>query len=131
MEEIKVKKDVLLNALKKNRDQHVEDFKLAVEGYKMAVKKALSKKSREVKDLTPENIKDFSIYISEQAPQSHKKQFDEVIGMLALSVDDEIFISPSEYRHYYLNDWDWKETWNVSNSFYMAMAKTAKSKRNK
>ena len=131
MEEIKVKKDVLLNALKKNRDQHVEDFKLAVEGYKITIKKAFLKKSREVKDLTPENIKDFNSYISEQAPQSHKKEFDEAIGMLELCVDDEIFISPSEYRHYYLNDWEWQETWNVSNSFYMTMAKTAKSKRKK
>jgi len=126
MEKIKVNKLNLLEVLNKNRNQHIEDYKLAVEGYKILSKKALQKKLKELKNLNDENYNEFSLYFSHiEKPVSHEDDFDTVIGMLNITIETDINISASEYKQYYLNEWQWKRDWYFSNTGYMGAAGSA------
>jgi hypothetical protein len=94
---------------------------LAVEGYKISAKKELSKKMKELKNLTDDKFDDFNLYVHAEKPTCHYDDFDTVIGMLKLSIEDTVNITPQEYKQYYLNDWQWKRDWEVSNTNYMMM----------
>jgi hypothetical protein len=117
MEKIKVDKQKLLSILAENKSKHINDYNVAVEGYKIAVKKALSKKMKELKALKNGELQKFNMnFYNLIVPESHEKDFDTVIGMLNVSTDMEIYITSTEYQQYYLNEWSWKNNWYVSNS---------------
>jgi hypothetical protein len=42
-------------------------------------------------------------------PEDHTKDYDQVIEMLKMSVDEELEIESDQFACYVMDDWDWKE----------------------
>lgn len=53
-----------------------------------------------------------------QVPQNHAKDYDQVIAMLEMCVDDELSIRSDEFACYVMDDWDWKEDFLHTNKRY-------------
>lgn len=123
MREIKVRRNELLETVKQNRITHIEDYKNSVEGYKEAAIKeidnAVKKLKKQINDLKEgEMIKLASIMFSLPVPENHEKDYNQVIKMLEMSVDDELSIKSDEFACYVMDDWDWKDAWtNVASNY--------------
>lgn len=113
MEKVKVKKEDLIKVLQTNRDIHQSAFNEALEGYKISVEKELKSKLKDLKA-----GKDFDLYINLQKPVSYVKQYNDVIGMLEISTEEDVSITMEEYLKYYKNEWEWQSSWQLSNALY-------------
>lgn len=132
MREVKVKRLELLEKIKANRLKHISEYRDGVNGYKeLAIKKVLEIHQKAKKDLkenverilskienmTPEEIENGpgnSVIILQQlsfnlpVPVSHEKDYNQVISMLEMSVDEHLTIKSDEFACYVMDDWDWK-----------------------
>ena len=114
MEKVTVKKLELLNIVRENRAQHRAKFEAAVEGYRKACITVFE-----------ENLKKFlagkaeRVFINEQMPEDHTDDYDVVLEMLEMSVDDEITITTKAFNNYVRDKWDWSDRWVTSNSKYL------------
>ncbi len=114
---VKVKKAELLNALKENREKHAADYEKAKIGFRKVLEKELEKKLQQCRD-----GKKVELLFKNQKPNSHLKDYDDVIGMLEFSTDDELTIDHQQYKQYVKNEWDWIKHWATSNSVYLSAA---------
>lgn len=114
MKEVKIDRDLLQKIIQTNREQHKGQFEKAFAGYRVACIKALEENLAAFKGNKLQRI---AIY--EQPPEEHTKDYDRVLKMIAMSVDDHITLTAQEFGQYVLDDWNWKESWTVSNSKYM------------
>lgn len=115
MEKVKVQKSELIAVLKKNRDIHEKDYSDAVCGYRLLVEKELKKRLKLV-----QSGEKFDLYFNLNRPESHVKDYDDVIGMLEISSDEEVDVKMEEYLKYYKNEWNWQEGWKSTYSGYAA-----------
>jgi hypothetical protein len=112
---VKVSKARLLEALKRNRDDHVVKYNEAMTGYVVAVRKELQEK---LDALT--RGKKVSPYSKHHEPESHLDDYDTVIGMLDMAGDDAIELTQRDYIQYVKDEWGWKQQWTASNTGYMS-----------
>ena len=104
-----VRKSVLLEKLRENRTQHVVVYKDALIKYR---KKAGERLTSTLKKI--ESGRKFTLAFADiPKPVSYEKEYDKVIGLLEMSVEDETEITSNEYSCYVLDDWTWK------NHFFM------------
>jgi hypothetical protein len=115
MQNIKVRKTELLERMRDNRDAHREAFLAALEGYRQH---ALAELNDRVKALGEGRIPDISIDILR--PVDHTRDYDRVIGMLEMDVEEELVLSETDYAQYVNDDWSWKRQWRLSNSGYVS-----------
>lgn len=125
MQEVTVKKDALLEVLKKNRAEHRAIFDEAIEGYLAKVITRLE----EMVDLAKRNKKiDTSIGLVQ--PEDHTDEYDLAIGMLEMSISDDIVLSAQEFNQYVRNQWGWQGRFLATNSIYSATALKALQNNN-
>lgn len=101
MREIKAKREDLLAKVRDNRGKHVEAYKEAMDGYKDASLKEIDKGMaclrKQVEDLKAgEVIALASVHFHLPVPENHSKDYDQVIAMLAMSVDEHITVRSDE-----------------------------------
>jgi len=115
MEKIKVNKNELISVLKTNRDKHAQKYTEASAGYVMMVETELKKKLKEVR-----SGNDFDLNFHHlQKPESHVENYNDAIGMLEVSIDENISISMEDYLKYYKNKWEWCNYWSSQNTAYL------------
>jgi len=114
---IKVKKEELVNTLKENRLKHIKDFEEAKVAFQEDVVKELKTILRNAKN---GKIKT-SIHFDE--PSQHTDDYDTVIEMLEMSVDDEVYLTRNEFKQYVRDEWNWKDSFIATNSFYLDKVK--------
>lgn len=124
MEIVKVKREDLLKTLQKNRTEHREIFLEAIDGYRKAAMKALEDRIREAKA-----NKRVSLHFRLEEPQDQTKQYDRIIKMLEMSVDEVIELTQQEFANYVMDDWSWMDQFLHSNVSYSAKAATKMSSR--
>lgn len=117
MEKVKVKKSTLIAALVENRAQHLEMYNEAFEGFKQEALKVTRKTLREMN--TAKSPKEIKMYLDLTPPVNNLKDYDRAIGMLDMSIEDEVYISSKEYQQYVQDDWGWKESFLTSNTKYL------------
>lgn len=108
MNEIKVKKQNLLEVLEKNKEEHRNLFEKAVAGYREKAIYQLDVAIKEAKD-----GKKIRTYFNITQPEDHTQDYEETIGMLKMSIDTEILLSRTEYRHYVEDNWSWKDAFEM------------------
>lgn len=116
MDSITVKKDELLAKMKTNRDNHRGVFEKAQEVYRAQIIKELdqmlddAKQGRKIKRM---------VMLPE--PEDHTSDYDRVIAMLEMSVDDEIDLAEHDFQQYVLDHWAWERSFASNTSSYLAM----------
>lgn len=113
MNSVKVKREELLAMLRTNRDGHRDLFLKAQNGYRKAVVETLDKALKDAREGVA-----YLTYVALTAPEDHTEDYDTVISMLAMSVDDTIEIEQHDFQCYVRDKWTWAAHANFLNSTY-------------
>lgn len=119
MSAVRVKKEELLQTLRENRKEHRETFLEALEGYRAAALKALTARIEDAK-----TTKRVSLHFKLIEPQDQTREYDRIIKMLEMSVDERVELTQREFANYVMDDWEWTQQFLTSNSAYSASART-------
>ncbi len=111
----KVNKDNLIQKITQNRDKHLTEYTLAYERYLVALADELQEVLDRIHNKEKVTLKDIQDL---PKPENHTKEYDQVLGLLTMSIETEIEITPSDYSQYILDEWSWKHQVNFSNSYY-------------
>lgn len=123
MKEVRIKKERLLEIVKKNRAEHREIFLKAQENYRAAVIQALEEELADARDNKPFRVERLVKIV---APQDHTRDYDRVIEMLKLTEDKIIEMDQYTFANMVLDEWEWSHAWAVSNSRYTKSPKLDK-----
>lgn len=113
MHSIKVSKTELISKMSANRETHRSEFLKAQEGYRAAVIEELDRMLAEAR--TGKRIRR-SVELIE--PHDHTKEYDQVLAMLGMSVDDTVELDYQQFAQYVLDEWNWKAQFTATNSRY-------------
>ena len=102
MNAVKVKRQELLTKVRANREAHRSLFLKAQEGYRKLVIEELDKM---LADARAGRRISRSINLAE--PTDHTSDYERVIMMLEMSVDDTIVLDASEFDQYVRDVWTW------------------------
>lgn len=114
MHDVKVSKLKLLETVQLNRQSHREQFLKAQEGYREEVIAELDKMLEDAR-----KGKSFRTSIALPAPQDHTEDYNRIIAMLEMSVDDVIELDATTFDQYVLDNWHWKGAVSSTNSRYI------------
>jgi len=135
MDTVRVGRIELLSKIRDNRKIHLDEYEASVVIYKDAVLKWLGEVETEaaehvllVTNLEPHEVLtndalDTQFYCPATEPFNKLRDYDRVIGMLEMCVDDTIELTVQEYNNYILDEWVWKNsfvTGSLSNTVYLA-----------
>lgn len=110
-----ITKAALLDEVRRNREAHREQFELALEGYRLTAMRTLEARLNDLSEgRTP------VVAFHHAPPEDHTPDYDRIIRLLELDQRSELELSETEFAQYVMDDWGWKQAWNVSNSEYVA-----------
>lgn len=118
LDSVRVTKDELLQAIRKNRDEHRLIFEEALEGWKSKVTKALEYAVADAKA-----GKDYRLTVGLVRPEDHTKDYDRAIRMLEMSQDDELVLSAVDFATYVMDEWGWQRTFAANTTLYSESAR--------
>lgn len=113
MENITVEKKQLIAIVQGNRDNHRAKFEAAYGNFKVEVEKQLRKRLEQVHAGKVPNLT-FALPV----PMDHTKDYDRVLRMLELSVDDQIVLSEYDSKMYVMDEWDWSSQFAATTANY-------------
>jgi hypothetical protein len=114
MQTVKVKRLSLLEKLQSNRQAHRDIFLKAQEGYRKRVIQELDQMLAETRA-----GKSIRRAINLPEPQDHTADYDRVIAMLEMSVEDEVQIFAQEFDMYVMDNWAWKPMATTTHAQYL------------
>ena len=113
MEKVKVNKGDLHLTLKANREAHAAEYKDAFMEYQRAMIEEMESKIYDIS-----HGQDFSRQFECQRPECHTDSYDIAIDMVEWCVDETIVLSYRDFRRFIHNEWDWKERFEATKSYY-------------
>jgi len=125
MDSVQVKKTALLKILKKNLRAHKRKSNEALKIYQEAYI-AVMEKNLEIAKKTPAEIVPIN-QISLPVVQDHVTDYEKVIGMLELSVDETIELDFQEYNNYVQDEWGWSGGFNSVTMAYTSCSSSSSS----
>lgn len=114
MHNVTVNRTDLLNKVSLNRDAHRKIFEEALEGYREQVIIELDGMLSDAK-----YGKRIRRQVSLVEPMDQTKEYDRVIAMLKMSVDEKIDLDANSFANYVLDQWSWTQQFSVSNLGYL------------
>lgn len=113
----KFKTEDLIEILTQNKDKHQKIFEQAWKGYLLAVQDAAQKIYEQAS-----HGKSFDrfIFVNLPVPESHIKDYDQVLRMLKLHQEVTVSLTMREFTSYVEDDWDWKREFVGTTSSYNA-----------
>lgn len=115
MNTVRLKKADLLKKILANRERHQARFEKALDGYLAKALVHLQKLEKQARAGQPI---DYAWPLAE--PKSHAEEYDAVIAMLRMSLDDVIELPAEDFRRFVLDDWEWRESFLRSTALYLA-----------
>jgi len=114
MRSVKVKRTELLQKIKINKEKHVKEYQETVANYILEAMKQIDEQieklvSRKAEIDAEETLELPHVSFRLPMPQNHEKDYEQVIQMLQMSVDEELEIKADEFACYVMDDWDWKQ----------------------
>lgn len=114
---VNVNRIELLEYLRKNREKHILEYQQAVDCYQDAMVNALKKKLKEVR-----SGKATELSLSLPRPQSYESNYNNVIEMLELSVDENINLDSGAFKAYIKDEWNWSNSFKTLVGSYISGA---------
>lgn len=116
---VNVARVTLLEKLRENLATHKAEYAEAVADYQerlLADLKLAVKKVGKIKDV--KDLENFSFSLP--YPQSHERDYTEIIEMLEMSVDENIQLDAQSFRAYIKNEWHWRDHFQATRASYKA-----------
>ncbi len=118
---VNVSRIALLEQLKKNLAIHKTDYIEALAGYKVKLIADLKATLTKVESSTPEQVLNVSA-VAFSRPISHEDDYNEIIDMMEVSVDEVINLDASSFKSYFKNEWSWSGGFNTQATMYKSAA---------
>ena len=115
MNEVRVLRTALLEKLERNRSGHRDVFEKAQVKYREQVIEELDQMLSDAK--LGRKIKR---YVLLPEPEDHTNDYDRVIAMLKMSVEDEIKLSELDFGRYVLDHWEWEAHFASNTRSYLS-----------
>lgn len=103
MNEVRVNKDHLLDALKKNRERHVDTFEQVMEDYRLEAVRLLEEHIHRI-----ENGAVAKVHVTLPAPENYEQEYDNAIAMVEWEESDTITLTAYDFNRYVLDQWEWR-----------------------
>ena len=114
MNTITVEKQMLLDALNENREEHRSIFERAQEVYRAEVIKQLDQALEDAR-----NGKKIVTAIYLPQPEDHTQDFDTAIRMIQWHRGDTIEIEQGDFECYVENKWRWRQAFAGNTESYL------------
>lgn len=117
MHEVTIKKDDALRIIRQNKEDHKKIYEDGMVGYKQELKEILEKKMALL-----EKGEYASPHIRISPPSIHIEEYNSVIKMLELSVDEEVTLDSRQFRELIMDKWNWQRDFLKSNAKFSMTA---------
>lgn len=114
MEDVTVKKELLLERVKENREAHSVLTRKAREGFRARAIIELHNQLQRARE-----GKSFKVNLCLVEPEDHTREYDRLIEMLEFSANDLITLRVRDFRRYVLDEWEWQEEFQSSVTGYI------------
>lgn len=113
MKTVTVNPTELLKVVSKNLETHKKDYKESIEGYYEEVSRELKSTLKSVKA-----GEDFSLNFRLYKPENHSADYERVIKMLEMTIEDEIELTTHEFDNFVMDNWSWSESFGMTKTMY-------------
>lgn len=117
MDEITVNKAKLIATMKENRERHHAIVLEAQTGFRVKVIERLD----EMLKLAASGQK-INLNVGLAMPEDHTDEYDTVIGMLELDINETVLLDMTQYRQWVQDQWGWQRSFTTTNAYYSATA---------
>lgn len=113
MRNVEVDKEEFLARVGENRDQHRAVFEEALDGFHDQLMAELERRIHEVR-----RGRVIDQYIGLPVPEDHTDDYDRIITMAEMSIENTITLSEDEFAMYVMDQWRWKQSFTDSTLVY-------------
>lgn len=113
MRTVKLDKQEFITTVAVNRANHRSVFDAAVEGYRLRMIELLERRLRDVR-----RGRAVDQYLRLPEPEDHTGDYDRVLTMARMSVDDVVELTADDFAMYVMDQWDWKQTFTATTAMY-------------
>lgn len=124
LQTVRVNKAELLERIKKNRADHRKIYEEAMDGWKKAVIAELDDMHRKALE-----GKDFVLAVRLERPEDHTDEYDTIIELLEMSLDEELELPYHEFANYALDKWGWQGRFLETSMSYGSSSAFSKASR--
>ena len=110
---VNVKRADLLEKLRANKETFIEEYKEALSDFNAKVIRELQQNLKKAKKGQLKEVR-----INLVPPTDHTDDYQEVIDMMEVSVDEVINLDSESFKAYYKNEWNWTSHFKTLNSSY-------------
>ena len=113
MKSVKVDRALFIEKVEANRNAHRSLYEEAMKGYQKFL-------VAELQDRVEEAMagKKVDRYIRIEEPEDHTADYDRILAMAEMSMEDVLEISQQEFGWYILDQWAWKDQFIATSSTY-------------
>jgi ABC-type oligopeptide transport system substrate-binding subunit len=115
MQNVMVKREALLEAVQRNREEHHKTFLKAMDGMERKWRDMLEANLAAIRSGSRERR--YTLSLSE--PRDQTRDYDRLIRALQMDTREEIELTQQEFACYVMDDWQWKETFRATTSQYL------------
>ncbi|MGD0815892.1 MAG: hypothetical protein ABSA83_20045 [Verrucomicrobiota bacterium] len=115
MKDVRIKKEQLVQIVKKNRQEHRDIFLKAQEKYREVAIALLDKQLKAAREGKPFVLAEFTHLVQ---PEDHSHDYDRALRMLELEVEDVVTLTTADFANLVQDQWNWSRQWAVSNMRY-------------
>lgn len=121
---VNVSRKDLLAKLKENREIHKKDYQEALVGYKIKLVADLKHALDQAERMPVERMQTLRA-VPFDCPRSYEAEYNEIIDMMEVSVDDVINLDSSDFKSYFKNEWSWSNGFTMSANLYKSISASA------
>lgn len=113
MRTVRLNRDDFVAKVQSNRDSHRAVFEAALVGYR---DRWVSELERRLHDVRRGHAIDQYFRLPE--PEDHTDDYDRILTMARMSVDEVIELSEDEFAMYVMDQWSWKGSFTQTATMY-------------
>ena len=114
MHAVRINKEEFIVRVRENRDNHRTVFETALVGYRARMERELE---RRLQDLRMGRKIDQYLRLPE--PEDHTDDYDRILTMAEMSVDEVIELQADDFAMYVMDQWHWKQSFADSTARYV------------
>lgn len=120
LDAVRMNKETLIQIVTDNRTEHRSIFEEAIDNWQKEVVKRLETLVTEAKNQPPAQVQ---IVVNLPKPEDHTSDYDRVLKMLELSLDNELELTDREFAQFVMDDWGWQKPFLTTSSMYSGQAR--------
>ena len=114
MRTVTVDRDRFIELVTQNRNSHRAVFELALEGYRNRLTAELERRVRDLR-----RGRHVDQYIGLPEPEDHTGDYDRILAMAEMSIEDTLQLGDDEFAMYVMDQWRWKQSFSDSTKAYL------------